>query len=349
MAHLEGTDAAAIGVDLGGTKVAAVLLSADGACVADAEIPTAAARGVDAVASDIFGLVADLGRLAAARGLEVQGVGLVSAGIVDPERGVLVAVTDTLAGLAGWHAGEQLASGTGLAVKVLNDVQGMALAEQRLGAGVGAACALYVAAGTGIGGALTRDGALVLGAHGFAGDLGHIVVDLEPGAPRCACGRVGHLEAYASGPAIAAAYAAATGGRPGQDLRIVAERAAAGETPARGVLASAARVFGRGVGGLVNVVDPDKVVFGGGMAALDPALFWDGVFAALNAEVRGPVRPELSLAALGTRAAAVGAALVGFEAGGHPVAGAKRQREGNDPGARPAEPAPPEHRERATR
>ena len=104
-----------------------------------------------------------------------------------------------VAGFGGLRLRERLEKLLSLRVAVLNDVQAMALGEQRFGVGSEGKDVLYVAVGTGVGGAMTRGGELVLGAHGFAGDIGHVLVDASGAGRRCPCGRRGHLEAYVSG------------------------------------------------------------------------------------------------------------------------------------------------------
>lgn len=315
MPALAGSGDAAIGVDLGGTKIAAVLVDEDGAVLEHAVVPTAAARGPDSVLADIVQLAEALKQGARARSLAVRGLGVASAGVVDHAAGVLVSVTDSLPGFAGCNLRDRLEEATQLSVGVLNDVQGMALGEQRLGAGRLSPSALYIAVGTGIGGALTRGGELDFGAHGSAGDIGHVLIDAAPTARRCPCGRLGHLEAYASGPAISALYDERIGQHPGTgDLRSVVRDAAGGDEVGRAVLAEGATLLGRAIGGISNALDPEIVVFGGGLAGIAFSLFWSVVFQALRDERRSPSHPRLALASLGRNAAAIGAAMRSFPA-----------------------------------
>jgi glucokinase len=306
---------ATIGVDLGGSKIGSGLVGEDGSLLERRVVPTMAAEGLQAVLSRLLGLVADLQTWAKDNGVEVRGLGVASAGAVDPEHGVLAASTDALPGFEGLRLREHLENSTALTVSVLNDVQAMALGEQRYGVGRQAGDVLYVAVGTGVGGAFTRRGLLDLGAHGFAGDIGHIVVDASATAPPCPCGRRGHLEAFVSGPALVGAYARHGGPvEAGGDLRPVSLRAAAGESLARNVLRDGAVLLGRAVGGLVNFIDPGLVVFGGGLLELNDDLFWGHVRRSLAGEVRVPVVPRVERAQLGTDAAIVGAAVAALKA-----------------------------------
>jgi glucokinase len=230
--------------------------------------------------------------------------------MVDTVAGVLTAVTEALPGFAGLALRDGLEERTGLRVTVLNDVHAMAVAEQSLGAGRGADDVLYVAVGTGVGGALTKAGELSPGAHGWAGDIGHMVVDSSRAAAVCPCGRRGHLEALVSGPALAREYRRRCGEPGGDgDLRPVAEKARAGEAEARDVLRWGAEQLGRAIGGVVNLIDPAVVVFGGGLLALEDDLFWRYVTDALRAEVRGPVPPRVTRALFANDAAVVGAGI----------------------------------------
>jgi glucokinase len=305
---------ATIGVDLGGSKIAAGLVGDAGTVLERRLVATSASQGANSVLTRLVGLIGDLQERARDKGVEVQGAGVATAGLVDPERGVLAASTDALAGFGGLRLREQLEQLVSLRVAVVNDVQAMALGEQRFGVGGEGNDVLYVAVGTGVGGALTRAGVLVLGAHGFAGDIGHVLVDASDGARRCPCGRPGHLEAYVSGPALASTYERCGGAGPlGGDLRPVAVRAAAGEGLAREVLREGASLLGRAVGGVVNLLDPDLVVFGGGLLDLGDDLFWAHAHERLLGEVRGPAVTRVEHAWLGKDAAVVGAAIAALK------------------------------------
>jgi glucokinase len=309
MLPLGETSSVAVGADLGGSKLAVGLVDADGRVLRHNVVPILASRGVPAVLEELAVLVRELCDEADAQHLHVRGVGVATAGLVCPVDGAVVATTESLPGFGGFHLKEQLGGLLAADVTVVNDVQAMALGEALFGAARGAGDALCVAVGTGIGGALTSGGKVSSGHHGFAGDVGHVLVDVSPSARRCPCGRVGHLEAYASGPALSSAYELRAGalGLAG-NLRPVVERAKCGDELAREVLAEGARLLGRAVGGLVNLLDPELVVFGGGLVQLSEDLFWGPVAEHLRQEVRAPYAPRVERAYLGTKAALVGAA-----------------------------------------
>ncbi|MFG1656777.1 ROK family protein [Micromonospora chersina] len=285
-----------IGIDIGGTKTAAALVDRGGRVLRRREAPTPARSGPEAVLDAAARLAADL--LGAAAGP----VGVGTAGTVDPTTGTIRYATDSLPGWTGTPVADALAARLGRPVRVTNDVNAAALGECWAGAGRDHAHVLLVAVGTGLGGAIVRDGRVEAGARGAAGEVAHLPA---PGAERlrCGCGRHGHLEAIASGSGLAAAYAVETGTEV--TGRTVADRAAAGDAVARRVVDRAGAALGAALAGLVALLDPDAVLVAGGAAgALLPA-----ASAAYAAEVPAgwagvPLRP----AALGGDAVLVGAA-----------------------------------------
>lgn len=266
----------AIGVDVGGTKTAAGLVDATGAVRERVIVPTPAADGPEAVLDAIAGLVDRL------RTPEATGVGIGTGGVVDHANGVVVSATGAMPGWAGTAVADEVTRRTGLPVAVDNDVNAHALGELAFGAARGLDSVLVVAVGTGVGGGIIGGGRLVRGARHTAGEVGHVPVPGADGMP-CPCGRTGHLEAIASGPAMAARY----GG--GADLRTVAERARAGDARAAAVIAEGGRAVGRAIGGLANTLDPQAVVVGGGVAEIGEA-YWGP----LRAAVRENTLPALA-------------------------------------------------------
>lgn len=297
-----------VGVDVGGTKIAAGVVSADGRLLDSLVRPTPVADGPDAVLDAIAAAVNELPRRA-----PLMGVGVGTGGVIDRGRGVVVSANSLLPDWAGTNVAAHLQDRLRLPVAVDNDVNAFALAEQYFGAGAESSAVLYASAGTGIGGALVLGGRLVRGAHHTAGELGHIAVAQARGRP-CNCGRSGHLEAVASGPAMAARFRELARTEVA-DLREVAERAAASEVTACRVLDEGASALGSALAGVVNTVDPDLVVLGGGLADIGEA-YWDPLRATFAAELLpGPAEVAVVPAALGSRAAVVGAAALHLETG----------------------------------
>ncbi|MFH9576092.1 ROK family protein [Streptomyces sp. NPDC017454] len=273
------SDAPVIGLDLGGTKIAAALVGADGTVLARHTLPTPSTSGADAV----------LDALAeAARAVWTPGtaaIGVAAAGVIDPAAGTVTSATDTIRGWAGTALATGLATRTGLPVACDNDVRAAAATEL---AGLGAdGTLIYAAVGTGVGGAVAAGGRVLHGAAGIAGHLGHLPSPEAAGLP-CTCGATGHLEAIAAGPAITAHYGRISG--EGADrLQTVAERAARGDTHATSAITLGARAVGRALGGLANALGPHRVVVAGGVPGIG-ALYWDALCTAFAAELMPPLR-----------------------------------------------------------
>lgn len=299
-----------IGVDVGGTKIAAGVVSTQGRLVDSSVRPTPAAEGPDAVVAAIAAAVEAL----PTRG-PVLGVGVGTGGVIDRDRGTVVSANALLPGWAGTDVAAALGARLRLPVHVDNDVNAFALAEQYFGAGAASSSVLYASVGTGIGGALLLGGTLVRGAHHTAGEFGHIAVPEAVGRA-CNCGGAGHLEAVASGPAMAARFTELAGGGVA-DLRDVVRRATDGDPSATRTLVEGAAAMGRALAGLVNTVDPELVVVGGGVAEIGDT-YWRPLRAAFAAELLpGPAEVALRPAALGSRAAVVGAAALHLETERH--------------------------------
>ncbi|MBM9461349.1 ROK family protein [Nocardioides sp. zg-536] len=300
--------ASTIGVDVGGTKVLAVRLSADGQVEASSTRPM---PGRDAEEHRLEQVVA-----AAARDVyDVPGpaaIGLSLAGLVDAARGRY---------LFGAHlpwrdapVRERLARRTGLPVVVDNDANCAAYAEVLAGAARGARSALLVTIGTGIGGALVLDGRVVRGARGLAGEFGHMQV--VPDGLACECGLRGCWEQYCSGRALERLARVALGRH--LDGPQVTALARGGDEVARQAFSSVGTWLGVGVAGLVSAFDPEVVVVGGGVAAEDDLLL-QPARAALRDSLQGTAYravPPLLAARLGPVAGAVGAALLARDATG---------------------------------
>ncbi|WP_164203172.1 ROK family protein [[Micrococcus luteus] ATCC 49442] len=304
----------AIGVDLGGTKTAAGVVSGDGTVLFSETVPTLNRDGGDAILDATAALVSSLMSKAQAEGLEVAGVGVGSAGVIDAGRGVVVSATDAILGWAGTELTAGLASRLGLdpaAVRAVNDVHAHATGEAWNGAAAGTASSLLVAFGTGVGGSFVLDGQPVLGHRYVGGHVGHFASPYafhDGKAVPCVCGGAGHVEAIASGPAIREAYLRLGGASPAADARAVFGHAGHGDAIAIQAVGRGAAAAGQAVGGLANILDPEVVVVSGGLADAG-APWWRPMERALRAELLPalaglPVLP----AKLGNAAAIVGAA-----------------------------------------
>jgi len=245
------------GIDIGGTKISAVLTDETGAVLAKGVVPAPAAEGGPAMADAAADLVL---RLCGSLDASLAGAGVGAAGVIDQERGVVVAASATFTDWSGFPLADELEARLGAPVWVENDVNAFLLGELRWGAARGESDVLGVMLGTGVGGAIALDGAVHHGVHGAAGEIGH-----TPGFSDlvCTCGLTGHLETLASGTSITRRYRAATGSDASAPE--IADRARAGETAALAVFTDAARATALAASAASSLLDLGMVVIGGGV------------------------------------------------------------------------------------
>ncbi|MFD7991186.1 ROK family protein [Streptomyces mexicanus] len=297
-----------IALDVGGTGMKAALVGADGELLHQARRPTGRERGPDAVVEGIVGFAAELHAYGAEHlGGPAVAAGVAVPGIVDEARGV-AAYSANL----GWRdvpLRDLLAERLGRPVALGHDVRTGGLAEGRIGAGRGANRFLFVPLGTGIAGAIGIDGRVEAGAHGFAGEIGHVVV--RPGGLSCPCGQRGCLERYASAAAVSQAWAAACGDAEA-DAADCAKAVSSGDVAARAVWQEAVDALADGLVTALTLLDPDTLIVGGGLAEAG-----DTLFAPLREAVRRRVTfqklPSIVPAALGDTAGCLGAGLLAWD------------------------------------
>ena len=292
-----------IGVDVGGTKILAAVVGAEGTLDAQLELRTPTGSQ-DKLLAALEGLVDELlrsGRIAAV------GFGLPSR--IDQRFGRPVASVNIP--LANVDFRDRMAARFGLPIGIDNDANAAAIAEWRFGAGRGVADLVMLTLGTGIGGGLVLGGRPYRGSIGAGAELGHIVIEHD--GPLCPCGGRGHVEAVASGRAADQAARELLG--PDATAHELVQRARAGEDAPRRVLAEIGRRLGSAIGSLVNVFNPELVVIGGGFADAGELVLGPARERALL-EALPPARDEVRIvrAELGTEAGVIGAALVGLEA-----------------------------------
>jgi glucokinase len=302
-----------IGVDVGGTKVLGVLATDDGEVVAEERVPTP--PGGDAIVDSIVSVIE---RLRGDMGAPAIGVGM--PGLVDHD-GVL-RFAPNLPGVLDLPVRAELERRVpGATVRVENDASCAGWGERVLGAARGSDDALLVTLGTGIGGGIISGGRLLTGAHGFAGEIGHMVVN--PHGPPCRCGQRGCWERYASGSGLGRIAREAAnarqadrvvelaGGDP-EDVKGEHVTAAAAEGDAQAV-----EIFGRfawwlalGLANLANICDPSVFVLGGGLVEAGDVLLAPTRAAFAELVEGADHRPSIDIvpAQLGERAGAIGAA-----------------------------------------
>ncbi|CAL9459066.1 MULTISPECIES: ROK family protein [unclassified Streptomyces] len=298
-----------IALDVGGTGMKAALVGADGALLYEARRATGRERGPDAVVASILHFAADLLALGEERyGVRAEAAGVAVPGIVDPEAGVAVYAANL-----GWRdvplralLGERLG---GLPVALGHDVRTGGLAEGRVGAGRGADRFLFVPLGTGIAGAIGIDGAIEAGAHGCAGEIGHVVV--RPGGPACGCGQRGCLETLASASAVTRAWAEASGD-PDADAADCAKAVASGDPRAVRVWREAVDALADGLVTALTLLDPRTLIIGGGLAEAGETLFTP-LRAAVEERITFQRPPAIVPAALGDTAGCLGAGLLAWD------------------------------------
>ncbi len=314
-----------VACDLGGTNCRVALVDRAGRMLYRQTLPTEAERGPEAVIDLMTAmLTAAIAQVGSAQPLAVS---ISSPGPLDPWRGVIY----HLPNLPGWDGiplKDMLEERLRLPVYVSNDANAAALAEHRYGAGRGTHTMIYVTVSTGIGGGVVLDDRLLLGARGAAGELGHIVVD--PNGPLCGCGGYGCVEALASGPAIARQFiqrlqagdSSALAATPVEKISAVeiVEAASAGDGLARSVLAEAGRRLGIAMASVMNLLDPEMIVFGGGVSNARELIFAP-MREAISRHAMGHVRDScrIEMAALGDDVCLYGAAAIGFSRADQPA------------------------------
>ena len=257
-----------IGVDLGGTKIEAIALDTDGAELARHRVPSPS-HDYDAIVDAIVGLVQGLERALGVAADARASVGVGIPGVTSPATGLVKNANTTV--LIGRAFDRDLAARLGRPVRLANDANCFAMSEASDGAGAGARTVFGVILGTGVGGGLVIDGRIVVGANAIAGEWGHNPLpwpgdDERPGR-RCYCGQHGCIETFLSGPGLAHDFEAATGhALAAPDIVAAAER---GEAAAEAALARYEGRLARALATVINLVDPDVIVLGGGLSNLD--------------------------------------------------------------------------------
>lgn len=289
----------AVGIDLGGTKIAGAVVDEHGAILTKRQVPS----DVDHPENLVLQVVELARELVDA---DVAGVGVGAAGIIDHARGRYLYGPNT--GLRQIDLAAEVTRAIGLPSSLDNDANCAAWGEHRFGCGRGASEFLCITLGTGIGGGYVFGGRPYRGAHGGAGEVGHMLVD--PDGPQCGCGRRGCWEQFASGMAMERA-AFKEYGRP-VDGPDISKAAREGDEIALKLVERTATWIGWGLASLVNVFEPERIAIAGGIAQ-DWDLFSDGAVRAMSERAEAPEHrpmPEVLRAELGPDAGVVGAAML---------------------------------------
>lgn len=292
---------AVVALDVGATRIKAALIGPDGARLAELRRPTGRADGPAAVLDRVVGVAADLAADTAVAAHGIACCGIAVCGAVGPD-GLATAVN---LGWDGEAVGPAVTARLGVPVTVLNDAHAGALGEGDFGAARGMRDYMYVSLGTGIGAAVVKDGKVLGGAHGRAGELGHISVD--PRGPLCACGSRGCLETFMSAAALEARWRKAHGlPLPARDI---IDLAIGYDAAASAVWDEAVEALAEGLLTAMSLVDPGVIVLGGGLTGAGARLT-EPLTAAVKARSRAfHADAELRLASLGDWSGCAGAAV----------------------------------------
>lgn len=319
-----------LGIDLGGTKILAAVVDMDGHLVGQAKRSTRSEQGQEAVIERITAVANEAVAAAQLDMSQVAAVGIGAPAPVDAATGTVYNAPN----LEGWDRvplGDLLRDELDLPVYVDNDVNVGTLAEHVLGAGRGTRHMVGIFVGTGVGGGLILDGRLHRGFRHAAGELGHMVMSAD--GPLCGCGRPGCLEAYASRTAIERELRAglemgrssilpelmAQSGKTRLTSGILAKAMAANDELVLSVMAQAQRYLGLLVGSLVNLLDPEMVVFGGGVVEALGEPFLDPIAQVARdryLQQRDADRVHIVPAQLGDHAGVLGAAILAGQQSG---------------------------------
>lgn len=311
------SDHLVIGMDVGGTGLKAAVIDRQGGVFIKEQRPTRRERGPEAVVASILDFAYDLAEKSRGpSGVErVAAASVAVPGLIDEESGVALASVNLE-----WKnvpLRRLLEERLGFLVVVGHDVRTASIAEGLLGAARGSEDYLFLTLGTGIGAAVVLHGVPYMGTHDVGGEFGHMVV--QPGGPPCGCGRQGCVETLASASAVVKRYCAMTQPPAGITTRDVAERVVAGDPVAKQVWGEAIEALSLSIANYIALLDPERVVIGGGMADAGQLLF-DPLIARLAREVTLQPAPPVLPAALGNDAGYLGAALKAWLALGVPRA-----------------------------
>lgn len=295
------------GIDLGGTKIEGVVLPEKGSTntLARLRLPTDSVLGYEHIINQIVTLKRNLEE---ATGFKPKSVGICTPGTVDPRTGLQKNSNTTC--LNGRPFQADLAKATGAEIAIANDANCFVLAEATLGSVKekmpGADVVFGIIMGTGVGGGLVVNGKVINGAQGIGGEWGHNFLDVSGGP--CYCGQVGCVENVISGPALEKFYTSVSGRKVG--LKEIVDRHRAGnDLAAKKTMDRLVHFFGKAVSVLVNIVDPQAIVLGGGVGNID-LLYGEGVAEVANNVFNNRLDTVFLKPALGDSAGVFGAAML---------------------------------------
>jgi fructokinase len=291
-----------IGIDLGGTKIEGIVLDAQGRELFRQRVDTEREKGYAHIL-DRLKSVHD--ELAAKISGATHTFGIGTPGVVSPRTGLLK--NSNTVCMNGQPVKADLEKLLGRKIEIQNDANCFAMAEALLGAGKGKKLVFGVIMGTGCGGGLVHNGEVRTGPQGIAGEWGHMSID--PNGPKCYCGQLGCVETFISGGGLEARYVEKFGVK--RTLRDIEKDYYAGEANAVAFMKVFFAHFGRAVANLIDILDPDVVVLGGGVSKFD-ALYTEGIAEVQRFVFNDELETPIVKHQIGDSAGVIGAALIGI-------------------------------------
>ena len=310
-----------IGVDLGGTGIKAGVVTQEGEILSKGSKPTRNERHYSEIIADIAALCEEVVRDAGLTMADIASIGVGVPGICDPKTGVIPFCTNL-----GWHEVpfvEEMHKHLPLPVQVSNDATVAGFAESIAGVSAGTESSVFVTLGTGVGGGIAIGGRPFSGAHGVGSEIGHMILQMD--GELCTCGNRGCFERYASATAIIrearkavashpeSAIMAKCGGDPEKiNAKIVIDSAKEGDETGKAVFAQYVKGLALGLVSIINILDPEVIVLGGGVSMAGDFLL-DAVREAMKPYIFYKTMPyaRVELARLGNDAGIIGAAMLG--------------------------------------
>ncbi len=276
-----------IGVDIGGTKIAAGLVASDGKLKKRVTVPTFASKGLDVSLGQVYRSIDDLLKINGVSKKQIEGIGVCAPGPLDPAKGVV----HNPPNLPGWREIPLVAlirKKYEKKTRLENDANAAGMAEVLWGAARGYKHVFYVTVSTGIGTAVIINGKIYHGKNGMAGEAGHSTISYNGKDVKCNCGNNGCIEAFASGPgtvrrllkssakkpALKNKISKISSGKPGElTMADLGKAARAGDKLAVSVIADQGRLLGVWLGNMISILDPEIIVVGGGVSLIGNLLF----------------------------------------------------------------------------
>ncbi len=317
-------DMRVLAIDIGGTKTAAALVDGVGGVLSRGRVATPESDDPTALVEAVYGVAQQVLGAAGVAMADVSAVGVSSAGIIDTRKGIAV-FSPNVRSLRRTPLRDMISERLGKPVQLGNDATLAALGEWQFGLKRSVSDMVYVTVSTGIGGGIIAGGELIEGSCGAAGEVGHMVIEVD--GPECPCGRHGCWEALASGRALAertvlrieAGEASSIGELAGGDMekidaQLVSIAAQQGDALAKEMIATTAYYVGVGLANLINLLNPSLIVVGGGLTKIGDALMGPAtVVAKERAYVADACHVEIRRALLGDDSPLLGAAALAMK------------------------------------